>query len=414
MNVFNTRFTQQWIFLGVLGALTACGGGGGGSSSAPAPSSAAVSSVGVSSTPVSSVGLSLSSSSQQLSSSSSAASVLPLNRTPAHARWSFKANAKIRSTAAVTDSSVIFGSETGRLYALDLQTGTEQWSLDTGGAISSQLLLADGKVIFLTLSGRVMAVNAATGVQAWSLNTGAEYYQSYGHHLASALLVEDRVYIGSSSGKIYGLALATGEQQWVIDLKSAIHTKPALVDGILFVSSDTAVHALDIATSKQLWSVPLQMPASPAVAKNTLVVGSRGFFVHAFDATTGAERWKLSHGIDWVSGGAVIVDGVVYIGSSDSKKYQAIELDTGKLKWEVGTGANVFATPAFNNDISYISSGDSYSDGTPGHGMVRAINKTGQPVWSLNGKNFFASPMVKGDLVYIGSDDGFFYALPAQ
>lgn len=404
MGLFKTRFTQRWIFLGVLGALTACGGGGGSSSSVPAPSSVALSSVVVSS--------SLASSSAE--SSSSAASVLPLNRTPDHARWSFKANAKIRSTAAVTDSSVIFGSETGRLYALDLQTGAEQWSLDTGGAISSQLLLADGKVIFLALSGKVMAVNAATGVQVWSLNTGAEYYRAWGYHLASALLVGDRIYIGTSSGKLYGLALATGEQQWMMDLKSAIHTKPTLVDGILYVSSDTAVHALDIATSKQLWSVPLQMPASPAVANNTLVVGSRGFFVHAFDATTGAERWKLSHGIDWVSGGAAIVEGVVYIGSSDSKKYQAIELDTGKLKWEVGTGTNVFATPAFNGDISYISSGNSYSNGALGHGMVRAVNKAGQLVWSLSGKNFFASPIVKDDLVYIGSDDGFFYAFPAQ
>lgn len=325
--------------------------------------------------------------------------------------WSFNAGAKIRSTAVTTDSLVIFGTEAGRLYALDRQTGTEQWSLDAGGAISTELLLADGKVIFLTFTGKVMAVDAATGTQVWSVATGAEFYRGYGHHLASALLVGERVYIGSSSGKLYGLALATGAEDWSMDINSAIHTKPLELDGTLYVSSDSAIHALDIASKTQIWSASLQMPAAPAVANNTLVVGSRNCFVYGFDATTGAERWKLSHGMDWVTGGALIQGDLAYIGSSDDKKFQAIELETGQLQWEIGMGANVFATPAFADDIAYISSGDSYEKPL---GMVRAVNTSGKIVWSISGNKFFASPIVAGDTVYIGSDDGYFYALPAR
>lgn len=419
MGLFKKSVLQQWFLFGVLGALTACGGGGGGSGSTPAPSSvAALSSVAVSSVAISSAEASSASSQVQLSSSlssvslSSSSSALPVSRTLAHALWSFNTKTKIRSTAVTTDTSVIFGSENGRLYALDLFNGSEQWSLDTGGAISSELLLADGKAIFLNFAGKIMAVDAVTGAQVWSVNSGAEHYRAWGHHLSSALLVGDRIYIGSSSGKVYALKLATGEQLWTMDLKSAIHTKPFMVNNTLYVSSDTAVHALDITTSKQLWSVPLQMPTSPAVADNTLVVGSRLNYVLAVDATSGAERWRVSHGIDWVTGGPVIVDGVAHIGSSDDKKYQAIDLVSGKVKWEIGMGANVFATPAFNGDISYLSSGSSYA--SPGNGMVRAVNKDGQILWSLTGKNFFSSPIVKGTQLFIGSDDGYFYALPAQ
>lgn len=422
MGLFKKGALPQWVLFGVLGALTACGGGGGGGGSAPS-SVTTLSSVAVSSVAISSAEASSSSSSVQLSSSlssvqlssvgfSSSSSVLPVNRTLAHALWSFNTKTNIRSTAVTTDTSVIFGSENGRLYSLDLFNGSEQWSLDTGGAISSELLLADGKVIFLNFAGKIMAVDVVTGAQVWNVNTGAEHYRAWGHHLSSALLVGDRIYIGSSSGKVYALKLATGEQLWSMDLKSAIHTKPFMVNDTLYVSSDTAVHALDITTSKQLWSVSLQMPTSPAVADNTLVVGSRLNYVLAVDATSGAERWRVSHGVDWVTGGPVIVDGVAHIGSSDDKKYQAIDLVSGNVKWEIGMGANVFTTPAFNGDISYLSSGSSYA--SPGNGMVRAVNKDGQILWSLTGKNFFSSPIVKDTQLFIGSDDGYFYALPAQ
>lgn len=426
MGLLKKGVLQQWFLCGALGVLTACGGGGGGGStpsSVTALSSVAtLSSVAVSSVALSSAEKSSSSSSVPLSSSLSSAglssadssassSVLPNNRTVAHALWSFNAKTKIRSTAVTTETSVIFGSENGRLYALDLYNGSEQWNLDTGSAISSELLFADGKIIFMNFAGKIMAVDAVTGTQVWSLNTGGEHYRAWGHHLASALLVDDRIYIGSSSGKVYGLQLATGEQLWTMDLKSPVHTKPFMVNNTLYVSSDTAVHALDITTSKQLWSVPLQMPTSPAVANNTLVVGSRLNYVLAVDVTSGVERWRVSHGVDWVTGGPVIVDGVAYIGSSDDKKYQAIDLANGTVKWEIGMGANVFATPAFDGDISYISSGSSYA--SPGNGMVRAMHKDGRVLWSLNGKNFFSSPIVKNKHVYIGSDDNYFYALPA-
>ena len=398
--------------------LTACGGGGGNSSKAPSPtlpSSIAVSSVApssvVSSTALSSTVPSSTAASLMSSAASSQSSALPGNRRLEHVSWSFNTKSKVRSTAVTTDNNVIFGVEGGMLYALDLETGSERWRLDTGGAVSSHLLLADGKVIFLNHSGKIMAVDATAGTQVWVKTTTGEHFRPWGHHLASALLADDRIYIGSSSGKLYGLMLDTGEEVWSVDIQSAIHTKPALVDGTLYVSSDTAVHAINIATKSQRWSVSLNNPTSPAIEGNTLVVGGRDANVHGLDATTGAKLWRVPHGMDWVSGDAVILDGIAYIGSSDDETFQAIDRATGSLKWQISTGGNVFSRAAFEGDIAYISSGDSYA--TPGTGMVQAVNKSGRVQWSMNGKNFFASPVVKNGKVYIGSDDGYFYAMPA-
>lgn len=420
MGLFKTRFTQRWIFLGVLGALTACGGGGGGSSSVPALSSVGVSSSltssnAESSIPTSSVGLSLSSSSEQLSSSSSAVSILPFNRTPAHAHWTFNAKSKVRSTAVTTDTAVIFGTDGGVLYALDLETGKERWQLDSGGGISSHLLMADGKIIFLNFSGKIMAVDAETGTQVWSKTTTGEHLREWGHHLASAIQDGDRVYIGSSSGKVYGLALSSGEEVWSVDLKSPIHTQVAILDGRLYISSDTAVHSIDIATKNQFWSLSLNNPTSPAVANGKLIVGHRhnsNNNVHGIDVSTGSIQWSIPHAQDWVTGDPVIVNDIAYIGSSDDMTYQSINIHTGKLNWSVSTGANVFSKPAFNGEVSYISSGNVYPE-RKYKGRLLAINIQGQLIWEFKEKDFYSSPVVKNDRIYIGSDDGYFYAMPA-
>ncbi len=408
-------FYKKLICLGMFGFLTACGGGGGGSaptSSAASSSAVASSTAVVSSSVASSTSLSSSSllSSSLLSSSSSSAG-LPANRNLTHARWSFDVKSKVRSTAVISGGAVIFGTDSGTLYALNLDNGSERWRVDTGGSISSHLLLVDDKVIFLNYSGKIMALDAQSGTQVWSKTSGSEYLRPWGHHLASAIAVDDRIYIGTSAGKVYGLALATGAEVWSIDIKSPVHTRPVVLNGTLFVSSDSAVHAFDITAGKQLWSRQFNNPTSPAVADNTLVVGSRDARVFGLDATTGADRWNISHGPDWVTGDPVILDGIAYIGSSDDKKYQAINLASGALKWEIITGANIFTKPALQGDISYISSGNSYA--TPGNGTVNAVTKEGKALWTLSGKNFFASPVVEGDSVYIGSDDGYFYALPA-
>lgn len=405
-------FYKNLICLGMFGFLTACGGSGGGGS-APASSAASSGTLASSTVVVSSstaTSTSLPSSSSLLSSSSSSVG-LPANRNLTHARWSFDTKAKVRSTAVISSDAVIFGTDSGTLYALNRDNGSEQWRVDTGGAISSHLLLIDGKVIFLNYSGKIMALDARSGTQVWSKTVGSEYLRPWGHHLASAIAVDDRIYIGTSSGKVYGLAHASGAEVWSIDIKSAVHTRPALVNGTLFVSSDSAVHALDIAAGKQLWSRQFNNPTSPAVADNTLVVGSRDARVFGLDASTGADRWNIAHGPDWVTGDPVILDGIAYIGSSDDKKYQAINLVSGALAWEIGTGGNVFAKPVFHGDVSYISAGDSYA--TPGSGRVSAVTKAGKVLWTLSGKNFFASPVVDGESVYIGSDDGYFYAFPA-
>src|ERR1700749_2028926 len=59
-------------------------------------------------------------------------------------KWHFQTHGRIRSTAALVDGIVYFGSDDGYLYALKFADGTLVWRLKTDGAVSSSPAVAKG------------------------------------------------------------------------------------------------------------------------------------------------------------------------------------------------------------------------------------------------------------------------------
>jgi outer membrane protein assembly factor BamB len=74
--------------------------------------------------------------------------------------------------------------------------------------------------------------------------------------------------------------------------------------------------ALDTATGNELWRVPTRFgsPTSPAVVDEVVYVGGREF-VHALDATTGAEHWRFETVV--APSSPIVVDGAVYFGNPE-------------------------------------------------------------------------------------------------
>ena len=86
-------------------------------------------------------------------------------------KWSFSAAAGIRSSAAVSNGRVYFGSDDGQLYALDGETGEEKWVFDAFNAVSSSPAIAGGLVYFADRSGTVHALDIETAEEQWSFDT---------------------------------------------------------------------------------------------------------------------------------------------------------------------------------------------------------------------------------------------------
>ena len=82
-------------------------------------------------------------------------------------------------------------------------------------------------------------------------------------------------------------------------------------------------------------------------------------------------------------------------------------MSNGKLMWSYTTGGPVSSSPAVVNGVVYIGSSD---------GNIYALNATtGEKLWSYTTGGFvYSSPTVANGIVYVGSDDHNVYALNAN
>ncbi|MFI6724967.1 PQQ-binding-like beta-propeller repeat protein [Streptomyces atratus] len=130
--------------------------------------------------------------------------------------------------------------------------------------------------------------------------------------------------------------------------------------------------------------------SSPAVVDGVVYIGSTDGSVYALDAATGKKKWAYATG-DKVEGTPAVVDGVVYIGSTDGSVY-ALDAATGERKWAYATGDKFEAVPTAVDGVVYIA----------GNKSVTALNAaTGNEKWAVSCDSGLELPAVDDGVVYI-------------
>jgi len=71
------------------------------------------------------------------------------------------ADGKIASPPVVTQDAVYFGTETGKVYAVDADTGDLLWEWQTGNYVRASPVVIEGAVYFASGDGNVYAVGPA-------------------------------------------------------------------------------------------------------------------------------------------------------------------------------------------------------------------------------------------------------------
>lgn len=225
----------------------------------------------------------------------------------------------IRSSPAVYDDRVYFGSDIHHLFAVDEhglggadagktkgswpQNGTE------GAACRESLIPVLGDVIrsspaidtknklviAASYDNTVRAYNIGTGALKWTYNVLIEGRDS--RVISSPAVSDGKVYFGSFNGHFYAL--------------ETIATAPFYKELWTFNANDA------------IWS-------SPAVSNGLVAFGADDETIYVLDAVTGLEKWRAKTGGDvrsspaiWTGGvqGTPITGGVLYVGGSDGILY---------------------------------------------------------------------------------------------
>ncbi|MDD1719977.1 MAG: PQQ-binding-like beta-propeller repeat protein [Methanoregulaceae archaeon] len=313
--------------------------------------------------------------------------------------WTFPIGDMVRSSPAVVNGVVFFGSDDTCIYAVDAGTGVLLWKYATGSGVHSSPAVADGVVYAGSGDHKLYALDAASGAFLWD-------FQGDDSFASGPAIAGGTIYAGCLDGNLYALNASTGGLSWKYPTGAWIETCPAVVNGVVyFGSEDTNAYALNASTGALLWNYTTgsEVDSSPAVVNGTVYIGSDDGNLSALNASTGALQWRYKTG-DEVRSSPAVADGVVYVGSYDHCLY-ALEASTGALLWKYDTGEVVYSSPAVANGVVYAGSLNY------GGKSVHALDASdGTLLWDYVMGNTFSSPAVADGMVYIGSDNGSLYA----
>ena len=234
------------------------------------------------------------------------------------------------------------------------------------------------------------------------------------------------VYPATSGRNLIGM-------QWRFPTGGEVVSTPAIAGDTVYVGSgDGKLYAIDLWNGSERWSYDAKSPisSSPAVDGKTVYVATRNGRLLAIDATTHKLRWQHQTGADvpWPWGhesyddyiaSAVLTDDVVIFGAGDGSVY-ALRAATGTVKWIARTGERIRATPAVADGAVFV--------GSAGGRLYRFDLASGKRDWvfattgasydsgefGFDRRTLVSSPSIANGFVYVGSRDGKFYAVNAK
>ena len=290
----------------------------------------------------------------------------------------FDATWPIRSSPVVHDDILYFGSEEGRLYAVDITSTKDLWNFSASGEFWASPLVAGGRVYIGSTNANFYAVNLTTHTPDWTFPTGATI-------VSSAKYVDGAVVFASQDGNMYFLNAETGQE-----------TIPAF-------------H-----TAGEIWG-------TPAIVNGTAIIGSNTGNVSRVRIDNGAVVWTFTSGPTW-SGqvkytSAAVSGDRVFIASNDFNLY-ALDLETGDLVWKFWTGNFFYASPAVHGSVVFAHSTDNYLYALPFDDPTGDGNVTTEFIWrfftadGVGGlREGGSSPAVAGGRVIVGSRAGKVYCV---
>ncbi|WP_135821937.1 outer membrane protein assembly factor BamB family protein [Halostella litorea] len=319
-------------------------------------------------------------------------------------RWRFELSGWPSTPVVDGDTlyvSEVFGAEDGGLHAVATDDGTERWSYVAGGNVYDPTVRGD--TAFAGRADGMFALSTA-GDERWV----ADLPDAVG--VPAVTVTDDAVYASSIANRLYALSRADGTEAWTFRADRTNFFGSAVHDGTVYVGCNQGsyvydddewgvVYAVDAETGAERWRTefdrPVECPAT--VVDDVVYVGSR-----ALSTADGSVIWEAPAGT--VEAQPVVVDGTVFVGSTDDSVY-ALSAADGTVRWEFETGFDVSSRPTVADGTVHVGSGD---------GTLYALAASdGTEQWRFElGADIYASPVVTSDTVYVGGTDHYVYALP--
>lgn len=286
--------------------------------------------------------------------------------------WQYSLNSPVSASPVVAGEQLFVAAENGNLYSFNLNERKFNWLYHTEAGIASTPVVVDGCIYFLSRDGFFYALEQATGKRLWRFATGGEarfatiggYYlptdmgpvpEPWDFYLSSPLVHNGKVYFGSSDHHLYALDALSGELVWSFDAGDSIHSSPVYANNKIFfgtwgtrlyaVNADTGLEAWHFQGGTDAYGIMQGMTAAPAVDDTAVYIGARDGFVYALQQTDGTSLWRYNAAGTWVLSTAAVDEKNIYVGTSDTGLFLALDKKTGAEKYRADTRLWTYTTP---------------------------------------------------------------------
>ncbi|MER6381470.1 serine/threonine-protein kinase [Streptomyces sp. NPDC001250] len=224
----------------------------------------------------------------------------------------------------------------------------------------------------------------------------------------------DLVYV--TSFEVHALDVATGRRRFKT---RDVAWSMAVADGRIHASDGPTLFALDAREGTDLWRLSTDAWVYSLKAdRGTVVTGTRGGGVQAWEAANGQKLWEIAGcqtDFESPEAGPLVHDGTVYVWQD--ARLRALDARTGEERWSypVGDAASCGGVPVrlapAPDGYVYVSAGTRVLAIEAASGMVRWHFEA--PAVFLSPPAFTPGPAVTGGGVYLADYLGTVYALDA-
>jgi outer membrane protein assembly factor BamB len=340
---------------------------------------------------------------------------------PIKEAWKFQTGGKVKSSPVISGGMAYIGSDSGKLFALDLVSGKPKWTAEASNDswIRCAPAVANGTVVCGADDGILRAYNAVSGKPKWEFRTA-------GRIRAAPAITGKRVVFGSWDGRCYCVRLSDGKEFWRYRAGEPgvrIYSPPVVAAGRVYVGAweDLAIWALDLGTGKPLadFEKPRPLDARWQPAKATGMAVYRGILATTrvaydplMDAVTGKQigRGTCSPSIRIFAGAPAFSGERIYTYRNHLGVKLSEAVSGGKPKrHRARFSQKIPETPLLTRELMIIATGS----GTLEVLQLSDSDQSEKPAWtwkSPGGKRIETAPAAGSGFIILGSDDGHVYA----
>ncbi|MCJ8295532.1 MAG: outer membrane protein assembly factor BamB [Colwellia sp.] len=282
--------------------------------------------------------------------------------------WDSRVSALVAGGPIAGQNKIFVGTESGKVFALDAETGELVWQAKIKGEVITQPAIDSGILVVNSASGIIKAFDANTGEELWKVEQDVPALTLRG--ISTPVIASGGVLVGSGKGELSVYILEKGQAGWTTEVGEAtgstelqrvidVDSAPVVFgDKIYVISARGNLVAIELKSGRILWKRQYSSFRQISVYRNDIYITNTLGHVYALNRINGIERWSNMELTNRSVTGPAVVDRYIVVGDFEGYLHW-LDQETGEIvsRHKVD-GSGLHSTPTVVDDVLYSQSRD--------------------------------------------------------